>query len=182
MKDATYYFHQTPKDLAKDLLPFVKFSSTDILFEPFRGEGAFYDAFPETNPKLWSEIEEGVDYKSITAKYDWVISNPPFRLETNGKRENAFWTILNYFTQKDIKGIAFLGNDACFCTLTPRRLLTLRERGFSISKIVVSSVKEWRGRYFFIILTKEKTDFYQTLERTYSHGALKEESQQQTTT
>ncbi len=166
-KDDTYYFHQTPSQLAKDLIPFVPLEPTDILLEPFKGEGAFYNNFPEANPKDWCEITEGRDYKDHAQPYDWVISNPPFRLEEGAGRVNAFWFLVDYYTQHARKGVAFLGNDSCFSTLTPRRLQILRERGWSVNKVVVCSIKKWRGRYFFIILQKQSNNFYNHLVSNY---------------
>lgn len=165
-KDKTYYFHQTPKDLAKALVEMCPIEENDIVIEPFKGEGAFYDAFPENCRKEWAELTEGKDYKEITRDYDWVITNPPFRLDTGGKRVNSFWFLLDYYTQRARKGIAFLGNDACFCTLTPRRQKILEERGWGITKITVCSIKKWRGRYFFFILEK-KPGFMTYLEPNY---------------
>jgi hypothetical protein len=156
MDRETYLFHQTPAELAKELIKCCPLVDGDIVLEPFKGEGSFYNNFPTNVNKLWAELEQGVDYKTITEPYDWVITNPPFRLDTGGKRVNSFWFLLDYYTQKATKGIAFLGNDRCFCTLTPRRMELLKNRGWAITKVVVSSVKKWRGRYFFIIL--QKTD------------------------
>jgi len=167
MKDETYYLHQTPNDLAKDLIKFVPIIPEDILYEPFKGEGAFYDNFPAENIKLWAEINDGVDYKDITQPYDWIITNPPFKLEGSTGRVNVFWSLLLYFTERANKGIAFLGNDYCLGTLTPKRLEILNNKGWYIQKIVVSSVKKWRGRYFFIILTKKENTFYNYLLNTY---------------
>ena len=154
MDRETYLFHQTPKELAKELLTKLRLAPQDRLYEPFKGEGAFYDSFPAINPKDWSELEQGRDYADYEGEYDWVITNPPFRLDTGGKRVNSFWFLLDFFTKKATKGIAFLGNDSCFCTLTPKRLAILKERGWGISKVVVCNVKKWRGRYFFIVLEK----------------------------
>jgi hypothetical protein len=167
MDKDTYDFHQTPKDLAKDLLTFVPLIAGDRLVEPFKGEGAFYDAFPTFVSKDWAELEQGKDYRELTADYDWVITNPPFRLETDGKRVNSFWFLIDYYTQKAKKGIAFLGNDACFSTLTPRRQAILKERGWKMTKVVVCSVKKWRGRYFFFILQKEGQGFMDYLITNY---------------
>ena len=64
--DENYLFHQTPKDLAKDLMPFVPINADDVLYEPFKGEGAFFDAFPTENTKLWTEIAYGKDYKDFS--------------------------------------------------------------------------------------------------------------------
>lgn len=156
MDKQTYYFHQTPKELAKDLLSFVSLQPNDRVVEPFKGEGAFYDAFPSTVQKDWAELEQGKDYTDLSGEYDWVITNPPFRLDTGAKRVNSFWFLLDYYTQRAKKGVAFLANDRCFSTLTTRRMNLLKERGWSITKIVVCSVKKWRGRYFFVILEKKQ--------------------------
>ena len=151
-----YLFHQTPRQCAEDLIKFVPLESGDKVIEPFKGEGAFYDSFPSNVEKDWAEIEQGKDYTELE-DYDWVITNPPFKLETRSKRVNSFWFLLDYFTQRARKGIAFLGNDSCFCTLTPRRMRILEERGWGLTKIVVCSIKKWRGRYFFFILEKKQS-------------------------
>lgn len=166
-KDATYYLHQTPADLARDLINSIPITPEDILYEPFRGEGAFYNAFPAANPSIWSEITEGRDYRDTVEPYDWVITNPPFKLDTGGKQVNAFWYLVEYYIQRARKGIAFLANDSCFCTLTPRRMDILKERGWSITKITVCSVKKWRGRYFLIILQKTPSTFFASLPTNY---------------
>jgi len=167
MKSEEYFFHQTPSELAKDLLQFIPIENGDRLYEPFKGEGSFYNNFPVDNPKDWSEIEEGRDYKDYNGEYDWVISNPPFKLNNENGRENSFWYLLNYYTQRAKKGIAFVGNDNCFSTLTPKRLKGLEDRGWFVNRIVVSSVKKWRGRYFFMILTKNNNNFYKHLVGNY---------------
>jgi hypothetical protein len=164
--DDTYLFHQTPKELARDLVAFVPLLPGEKVVEPFRGEGAFYDAFPSYVEKDWAEIEQGKDYTEL-ADYDWVITNPPFRLQTGQKRVNSFWFLLDYYTQRAKKGVAFLGNDRCFSTLTPRRQAILKERGWKITKVVVCSIKKWRGRYFFFILQKEGNNFMDFLPTHY---------------
>lgn len=156
MDKETYLFHQTPKACAKDLMTFIPLHAGDKVIEPFKGEGAFYDAFPAFVQKDWAELEQGKDYTDLSGEYDWVITNPPFRLESNGKRVNSFWFLLDYYTQRARKGVAFLANDACFGTLTPKRQQVLKERGWGITKIVVCSVKKWRGRYFFLLFEKKE--------------------------
>lgn len=167
MDKETYLFHQTPKELAKDLMNFVPLVASDRVIEPFKGEGAFYDAFPAFVNKDWAELEQGKDYRELTGEYDWVITNPPFKLETNGKLVNSFWFLIDYYTQRAKKGIAFLGNDSCFSTLTPNRQAILKERGWRMTKVVVCSIKKWRGRYFFFILQKEGQGFMDFLPNNY---------------
>jgi hypothetical protein len=167
MDKATYDLHQTPKELAKDLMAFVPLVEGDRVVEPFKGDGAFYDAYPTYVSKDWAELEQGKDYRELTAEYDWVITNPPFRLDTGTKRVNSFWFLLDYYSLRAKKGIAFLGNDRCFSTLTPRRQAILKERGWKMTKVVVCSVKKWRGRYFFFVLQKEGTGFMEYLIKNY---------------
>lgn len=166
-KDTTYYLHQTPPELARDLIATLSLNAEDILCEPFKGEGAFFNAFPAANPSVWAEIVEGRNYTDISGVYDWVITNPPFQLDTGARRVNAFWFLIDYFTQRARKGIAFLANDRCFCTLTPRRMELLKERGWSIRRVVVCSVKKWRGRYFFIVLEKTTSSVFTALSANY---------------
>ena len=166
--DETYLLHQTPADCAKDLIPFVPLCDGDTVLEPFRGEGAFYNNFPSTITPMWAEIRAGRDYKDVSGEYDWVITNPPFRLDTGTVvRVNSFWFLLDYYTQRAKKGIAFLANDACFGTLTPKRQQILKDRGWGITKMVVCSIKKWRGRYYFIILEKGKPSIVSFLSPNY---------------
>ena len=166
-KNDIYYFHQTPVELCKELIKHVPLIVGDKVLEPFKGEGGFYNNFPDHVEKDWCEIVEGRNYKDYDKEFDWVISNPPFRLEENEKRENAFYKLLKYYTTKANKGIAFLGNDYCFGTLTPNRLKELNESGWYIHNIICCAVKKWRGRYFFIILKKEYSDFYKHIHGNF---------------
>ena len=160
MNDANAYaFHQTPVALAQALISLVPLEPHDTLYDPFKGEGAFYDHFPEGHSKDWSEITQGRNYEDYLGEYDWVITNPPFQLEKRGKRVNSIWLLLDYYSQRAKKGIAFLCNDNLPSTLTPRRIAILEGRGFFIESIVVCNVKRWRGRYFFIILRKGAKPF-----------------------
>jgi hypothetical protein len=169
MNDAeVYLFHQTPKKCAIDLMQFVPLVEGDKVLEPFKGEGAFYDAFPDFVEKDWCEITAGRDYKDYEGEFDWVVSNPPFRLENaDGKRVNAFWTLLDFYTARARKGVAFFANDACMCTLTPRRLAILKGRGFMLTKLVVASVKKWRGRYFLMVFQKDVPTCVEYLSENY---------------
>lgn len=167
-KTETYYFHQTPSALGKDLIGTLHLEPTDILFEPFKGEGAFFNHFPEANPKVWAEITEGKDFRSVQEPYDWVITNPPFRLEdTPGKRKNAIFEILEYFLERSRKGVAFLISDYGLGTLTPKRRKKIAESGWILSKIVMCQVKKWRGRYYFVVFTKTGSDVLSYLETSY---------------
>jgi len=167
MKDDTYFLHQTPEELAKDLILKLQLQPNEILYEPFKGEGAFYNHFPVNNTKHFTEIEEGLDYKTFNQNYDWVITNPPFKLDGENGRQNSFWYLLNYFTNKANIGVAFLGNDYCLATLTPARLKLLNDKGWYLNKIIVCTIKKWRGRYFFMIFKKVNSGLIDYLLTNY---------------
>jgi hypothetical protein len=158
MKDDTYYFHQTPPELAKRLIEFLPLAAGDIVLEPFKGEGAFYDNFPDNVVREWTEIEEGRDYTTFTGFADWVVSNPPFKLETGTGRVNSFWYLIKHYASIARTGLAFLGNDRCFSALTPKRMKELNALGFYLNSYKVCNAKAWRGRYFFLIFTKTPSE------------------------
>ena len=162
-----YLFHQTPPECAIDLLALLPLQEGDTVLEPFRGEGAFYNNFPSFVQKDWAEITQGRDYKDISGTYDWVITNPPFRLETGTRRVNSFYYLLDYYSRRTKKGLAFLTNDKCFAAFTPRRIAELQSRGWAITKIIVCSIKKWRGRYFFLVFEKNKPSCLSGLLHNY---------------
>ena len=168
MTDKEYFFHQTPVELAKDLIATIPFVEGDLVLEPFKGEGAFYNNFPSFIIKEWTEITQGRDYLTHKTEVDWVVSNPPFKLTNGGgNRENSFWKLVKHYLPLVRKGICFLGNDYCLSTLTPKRLEELSQAGFSVHKVVVCNVKKWRGRYFFITISKGQSPFYSHLIKSY---------------
>ena len=70
---------QTPIDLAKTLINMVPIKNEHTIYEPFRGDGNFYNQFPYVNRKLWSEIKENKDFFNYDGEnIDWVITNPPW--------------------------------------------------------------------------------------------------------
>lgn len=151
MKDEQYFLNQTPPELCLRLIEYVPIEFRDICWEPFSGEGAFYNAMrKKTQAVSWTEIEDGRDYKDALGKFDWIVTNPPF-----GKN-GSFWKILLELIQRCNKGLAFLGNDYCLSCLTPKRLKLLEGFGFHLNKMIRCNVKKWRGRYIFMVFTKEK--------------------------
>ena len=118
-KDETYYFHQTPEELTIELINRIDLEDGDIVLEPFKGEGSFYNNFPDNVVKHYTEIEEGLDYKDFKEQVDWVISNPPFRLETGTKRINSFFPLLEYYSGKKTHSTPELTGHR---TLTPKKI------------------------------------------------------------
>jgi hypothetical protein len=169
MKDSTYYFHQTPQKLCKDLINMIDFTDVKNLYEPFAGEGNFYRAFPEGIPKFKSEIEDGEPFENFDIEanqIDTIITNPPFKLE--GK--NAFFNLIMYFfNYKCVQNVYFLGNDDCFGSLTPSRRKVMEEDGIYIAEITTVAVKRWRGRYYFLHFSRKKNDSFKYLLENYEY-------------
>ena len=160
--------HMTPVALAEDILSLIPSLPGDSYYEPFKGEGSFYDAMP--SPKSYTEIDEGSDFFNYQIKHDWIITNPPFRIivtedskptsatEVNMgdgmKRVNGFIPCVEKALTLADKGAGFLVNHKCMNTLTNKRLNDWNNLGFAISIIKVYEVKKWFGRYFFILFVK----------------------------
>jgi len=163
-----YMFHQTPKKLALDLMQFVPLVAGDTVFEPFSGEGAFYNAFPDYCSRDWSEITKNRDYKDYKGSYNWVVTNPPFKMPNDkGVLKNAIYPLLLEFAKTAKKGIAFLVSDYAFASLTPVRIAKMKAFGFYLHSITICAVKSWRGRYYFMVWMKEPLNFITCLQGTY---------------
>ena len=169
VKDDIYKFHQTPYKLAKDLIADIDFTDVKNIYEPFAGEGAFYNQFPEGIPKFKSEIEDGEDFKDFDIdanQIDTIITNPPFKLDN----KNCFFQLIMYFfNYNSIQNVYFLCNDACFGTLTPSRRKVMEEEGIFINEITTCAVKKWRGRYYFVLFSRKKNDNFKYLLENYEY-------------
>jgi len=157
--EALYEFHQTPENLAIQLIQTVRLEPNDVVYEPFKGNGSFYNNFPDNVIKCWSEIVEGRDYKEFKEEVDWIITNPPYKIND----KNVFFSLLKEFAPRVRKGICFLASGICTQSLTPLRLKELEELGFFISSQIVVNIKKWRGRYYFITFTKERNPSFSYL-------------------
>lgn len=160
MKDDQYFFHQTPEALCAALIPHVPFQEGDVVLEPFAGEGAFVRAFPPSVSVRASDIEDGVDFRSIPLDdVDWVVSNPPFKVtNSKGVLANAFFPIADHFAGKTRKGFCLLGNDHCFNAITPARYQKLIAKNVFLARIVSCNVRKWRGRYYFLVFLNRTPD------------------------
>lgn len=66
----------TPEAWAMDMIS--HFHPSGTVLDPCRGGGVFFDNLSE--PKLYCEIDDGVDFFSFHDKIDWIISNPPYSI------------------------------------------------------------------------------------------------------
>ena len=68
----------TPQNISKEIID--KLDLYGIVLEPFKGEGSFYNQFPNNVKKEWCEIKEGKDFFKYNKKVDWIVSNPPYSI------------------------------------------------------------------------------------------------------
>lgn len=74
----------TPDHIVDDVLKHYGFhiERQDVVMEPFRGEGAFYNRLKDYSDQevYWCEIDEGKDFFDFNGKVDWVVTNPPYSI------------------------------------------------------------------------------------------------------
>lgn len=68
----------TPAHIARKIIDNLPIGPNDLVLDPFRGEGAFFNQFPQWCIKNWCEIKEGKDFFDYTQPVDWIVSNPPY--------------------------------------------------------------------------------------------------------
>jgi len=72
----------TPRHIAKQMIDFYPVMPHERVLDPCRGDGAFYDQYPDWCVKDWCEITEGRDFfDRHPTKHliiDWIITNPPY--------------------------------------------------------------------------------------------------------
>ncbi len=145
---------QTPRDIAKTLFELVPKEEGDVWYEPFKGEGAFYDLMPE--PKFYSEINEGLDMFENTQRCDRVVTNPPFAIVIDRKKQNGTIATLEKCFEVTNKSVSYLINLKCLNALTPVRLKRYSDAGWNITRLHIINIPLWFGRYYFITFEKGK--------------------------
>ena len=144
----------TKPEMASYLMDRLLFKDGDILLEPCRGTGSFYNAFPKNTINKYCEINEGIDFLEYNDKVDYVIANPPFA------PRKLFWS----FHQKSMditnKGIYWLINMSALNVFTPNRLEEMNNKGWYIQSFHIVNDKRWYGRYVFIHISREKNNLF----------------------
>lgn len=144
----------TKPEMAIYLLSTINFKKGDIVMEPCKGKGAFFDNFPKDTKKLYCEINENKDYLQFSGKVDYTISNPPF------VPRSLFWNFHLKAMETTNKEIYWLINMLSLNVFTPKRLEEMKEKGWFIESFQVVSDKRWFGRYIFIKITKTPSNFF----------------------
>ena len=139
-KNDVYY---TPGDIVDDCMSLMDISEDDFLLDPFYGQGAFYNKFPESNPREWCEIEMGRDFFEYNHEVDWIISNPPF---------SKMSKVLDHCAKICRKGFGLIMTPL---HMNPNRFSKLEEKGFFPTKLFLFKSPSWFGfPCLFIVFTK----------------------------
>ncbi len=147
----------TPVALACEIIDSLDWDHGEVVLEPARGTGPFFDNLPDYVVKDWCEILEDRDFFDYFEQCDTVITNPPFKSTMiDGKRTNMVVPYLEHAMELARKRIVFLINAKSFMALTPRRLQSWSDAGWHVTGIKVVSVKGWFGRYFVVRFEQDK--------------------------
>ena len=124
-------FH-TPAGLVNQLIDETPFHHNDLVLDPFKGDGAFFNTF--TNPaKDWCEIEDGRDFFEYADPVDWIVSNPPFSLITE---------TMTHSVKIAQQGFAYI---LPTYSLTHKRINMAQSFGFRLKKLVFfPTPKAWK--------------------------------------
>lgn len=144
----------TNPEMAKYLLSLIKFEDKDIVLEPGKGEGAFYDNFPDNVERRYCEIDEGIDFLEYDNAVDYCISNPPF------VPRKLFWEFNQKAMEITQKKIYWLINLSSLNVFTPNRLEEMKDKGWYIQSLNIVADKRWYGRYVFVEISREKNNLF----------------------
>lgn len=141
----------TPEKLAKKLIKLVPLERMEIVLDPAKGKGAFFNNFPEYTINQATD-----DFFNFTKKQNWLITNPPY-----SKIDD--W--LKHSCELATKGFAYLLG---FHNLTPRRIELCEKQGFHITRIHLCKVFKWFGISAFVVWekrVKKNPSIYLTYDR-----------------
>ena len=68
----------TPIETSKQIINHFSNQINGLCLDPCKGEGSFYDNLP--SPKLWAEINLGIDFLEWEKPVEWIITNPPYSI------------------------------------------------------------------------------------------------------
>ena len=141
---------QTPVSLCSHIVGLFQWQAGEVVLEPARGDGGFYNVLPACVVRQYCEYREGLDFFDFEGEVDTVITNPPFK----ERGQNLVIPFLDKSLRVARKRVIFLINHNAFLSLTPVRLRGWRELGWGVAKLKVFSVKKWFGRYYLVVFER----------------------------
>ena len=151
-KDATIVM--TSPLMALDLISLIPLIDGDVIIEPCKGTGLFYDNLCKNTINMFCEINEGIDYLDFNGEVDYTISNPSFVPRI------LFWSFHCKAMETTIKTIYWLINISSLNVFTPKRLNEMRSKGWYINDFHVVSDQIWFGRYVWMRVSRTNTNNY----------------------
>ena len=139
----------TKPEMAKHLISLIEFEDGDVLLEPAKGDGAFFDNFPTNTINKWCEINEGVDFLNFNESVDYILCNPPF------VPRKLFWEFNKKAMAITKKKIYWLINLGTLNVFTPKRLEEMTLNGWFITHLHIVSDRRWFGRYVWVEISKD---------------------------
>ena len=121
----------TPVEVARMLIDMTEIKETDTVLDPSKGGGVFFDNLPNCREIYWCEIDDGKDFFEFNNEVDIVIGNPPYSMWNK-------W--LDHTVSLKPRKIAYVFG---MLNLTPLRLKFLKENGYILSKMHITTVQNW---------------------------------------
>jgi len=138
--------------MAIDLIARIPFQDGDIVMEPCKGSGSFYDNLPNNTTNLFCEINEGIDYLKFEGEVDYTISNPPF------VPRKLFWDFHCKAMETTRQAIYWLINLSSLNAFTPKRLNEMSKDGWYLNNFHIVNDKRWYGRYVRVRFSRTSTE------------------------
>jgi hypothetical protein len=147
----------TPESLVKiHLEKFKDIPDGSVIFEPFYGEGAYYNEmckmFPNCSIK-YTEIDKGLDFFEYNEKTDYIISNPPYSIIDK---------VLQHSVSLKPKIISYLIG---FHNLTARRVEYMNNNGYYITDFHLTKVMAWYGMSLIVSFSNNITENIISIDR-----------------
>jgi len=136
-KDVFY----TPASAVASHLSCINGLSGERWLDPFKGKGAYFDAFPTQN-KDWCEISDNRDFFDWTDPVDLIVSNPPYSMIDK---------VLEHSIKLKPRIISYLIGQN---NLTARRIEYLNAAGYGLSKLKMIKVYAWYGLSYIVVFER----------------------------
>ena len=152
----------TKPEMAKHLIGLIDFKDGDIVMEPCRGDGAFYNNLPDNVIKEWCEINEDKDFLEYQGrKFDICLANPPF------VPRKLFWSFMQKSMDFTNRQIYWLINISSLNVFTPKRLEEMKTKGWFIESFYVVSDKRWFGRYIWLKIGRNDNNIFNWNDKSF---------------
>lgn len=130
----------TPPDLAAAVIAHFGPQMSGRILDPAKGQGAFYEQFPERFDRDWCEVTAGRNFLTHSRPADWIMTNPP-------------WSSLRDFTRHAMTVAPNIVWLAPMVNLTTKaRLRDLDAHGFGIAELVlIDTPRSWPQSGFQLV-------------------------------